>query len=286
MPENQEGQAPEWNQQSVEKAAEALQPQQTDQHIDAPEPPEGEAEPGKVKEERVVPHGAFHAEREERKKAQARLREMEQQNAQLVRQQQEILQRLTTPQQPQQQITPYEQDPLLNIKQTTELTAQQVHEMRQKSENDRAESVRREQFGNFVNTVRAQAQEYAAEQPDANDAIGFLKQSRVNEYKAMGMGQQEAVQRMLKDEMDLAAWALQQGENPAKVARDMAISRGFVSPKQKLEMQREGQGASLPTGGGKSGGLPSLESLLKMDSKDFAKATSGDNWEKLLKKHA
>jgi len=117
-------------------------------------------------------------------------------------------------------------------------------------------------------------------------AINFAKQARVKEYMAVGLSQNEALQRLAVDEHQLVQTAIQNGENPAQVAFNWAKARGYVSPKQKLEMQQEGQKASLPTGGGgKGGGDPSLEALLKMSPKDFAKATAGDNWEKLLRKY-
>jgi hypothetical protein len=75
----------------------------------------------------------------------------------------------------------------------------------------------------------------------------------------MGMTQEAARRQLHQDEVNLSAEAFKNGDNPAKVAYDMAIARGYVPPKQRLDMQKEGQGASMPSGsGGKSGGLPSL----------------------------
>lgn len=279
MPENQEQQA-EWSQQGVEKQAEALQTEQTQQA----ETQQAEGDEVKEKVERVVPHGAFHAEREERKKAQAQARAFENQ---LNQERQQYLMHLAQRQQAQAPQPPkFEEAPLENLKHGIDTTAQQLANIQQHQARQQWEQQQRAQFEQFTNTVRSQADSYIREQPEAGEAIKFLKHGRYQEYKGMGMDEQAAVQRVLQDELDLSAWALERGENPAKVAHEMAVARGYKDSKQKLEMQRQGQGASLPTGGGRSGGLPSLEALLKMDSKDFAKATAGDNWAKLLQKHS
>lgn len=238
----------------------------------------------KVVAEKVVPLGALHEsrakERQARQEAQAARSELEQFRRQYLESMQRQ-QQATAPQAPDKTT-----DPVGNITHTLEQTQAQLADIQKASIAQQQEALQRRQFEGFVAEVRTRAEAFTKEQPDANDGINFLKKSRVEEYKAMGMTGQEAQQRMLHDELQLSQWAMGNGENPAQVAYNMAIARGYVAPDKKLDMQSRGQGASMPAGsGGKGGSTPSLEALLKMDSKDFAKATSGDNWEKLMKKH-
>lgn len=281
MPEQQVEQPANWLEEAAAKPEEKL----VEEAKSEPEQTESEAEQPEAKEkvEKVVPLGALHEsrakEREARREAQAVRAEMEQ-----MRRQQ--LEWMAKQGQPQPATAPDpKQDPIGALVHNQSLTQQQLAEMRQQQTLADQRAAQQQQYNNFVATVRAKNDEYVKERPDANDAINFLKSNRVEEYKAMGMSAQEATQRMLHDEVQLSQWALQNGENPAAVACRMAESRGYTAPEKKLEMQAKGQKASMPSGGGKGGGLPSLDALLQMDSKDFQKATEGDNWAKLMKRH-
>lgn len=279
MPEQTVAPSESWTPESVEQQAVELEKKEAEQV--EPEKEEAEVET-KDKVEKVVPIGAVTELRAQKREAVQRAQAAEAQNQQLQRQMLEFMAR----QQPaQQQVDP--NDPLAVLQDTTQRTAAELRYMREEQARQQQGNQQQAAYQQFVAHVQAQEAEFIKVQPDASEGIAFLKQNRVNEYKAAGLTHNEAMQRMLKDEHDLVVWASQAGENPAKAAFDMAVQRGYVSPKQKLEMQRNGQGASLPTGqGGKGGGEPSLEALLKMSGPDFAKATAGDKWEKLLKKHS
>lgn len=266
----------QWNEASVEAEAQKLETVET--------PVETEPTPQvreKVEErvEKVVPLGALDSERAKRREIQARETATRQELEQVRRELVEI----RAKQQPQPPDA--SQDPAGAILYQQQLTQQQLEEMQRQRTFEQQQQAQRQQFDGFVAEVRSRAGEYVKANPEAEGAIDFLKQSRVEEYKAMGMSHAEANQRMLKDELDLSAWALQNGDNPAEVAHNMARARGYVASKQKLEMQKAGQGASTPSGGGgKSGGQPSYDALLKMSNAEFAKATEGDAWAKLMNK--
>jgi hypothetical protein len=286
MPEQQQA-APDWSQEGVEKQAAELEQKQVEQpdKIEKPAPEKTEGEDGEVKDkvEKVVPVGAMHEERAKRREATQRAQAAEQQAEQYKRQMLELMARMQQPAQPQ--IDP--NDTLAVTQHTVQQTAAEVKALREASERQAQETQQQENVRRFVADVQAKEQEFLKEQPDGVEGVKFLKESRLNEYKAGGLSHAEASQRMLHDERELVIWAMRNGENPAKVAFDIAVARGYVSPAKKLEMQKNGQGASMPSGGsGKAGGAPSLEALLKMDSAEFAKATAGDKWEKLLKHHS
>jgi myosin heavy subunit len=282
MPEQPAGEvaSQEWSQESVEKQA----IEQAEAKPDAK--PEGETETDPPKEKvDYVPHKAFHEERARRKEAQRQAQELQAQNAQLVRQQQEILARMQ--QQTAVQQLPPADDPLAVMQHGIGQTQAELRALRERQEWQDRQTYEQNQWAQFTNAVHTAQSQFASEQPDAIDGINFLKQGRFKEYVAMGMTQDAARRQLHQDEVNLSAEAFKNGDNPAKVAYDMAVARGYVPPKQRLDMQKEGQGASMPSGsGGKGGGLPSLDALLKMSPGEFAKATSGENWEKLMKKHS
>jgi hypothetical protein len=283
---------PEWNQDSVEKQARELESQSAASQPD-PKPgaeqteteqseqPEQHQRPKDTPEVEMGKTKAALAEERVRRRAEAaKARNLEQS---LVAMQQEMA-ALRQAQQPQYQAPDPAQDPAGAILHTQRQTQQQIFALQQQQYQREQEELQRQQVQTFVTTVKSLNDEFAKDQPDANDGINFLKSARVEEYKAMGMTHAEANARMQNEEIQLVQWAFQNGENPAKVAFEMAKARGYVSPKQKLDMQRQGQGASMPSGaGGRSGGKISLEALAKLSGDEFAKATSGANWEKLMK---
>lgn len=274
MAENQE-----WSQESVEQQATEIEKQEKP----AEEKSEQE-EPTKEKVETVVPLPALQEERAKRREATQRAQDFERQLAEQARFNQQLLARIAQGQQPQ--APDPNADPFGAVIHTTQQTQAELRQIRQEQAQRDAWQNQQQQYQNFVGAVKAHEATFAQQQPDYPEAIKFAKEARISEYKAMGLSADQARQRLSNDEHELVQWAFQSGENPAKAAFDWAVARGYVPAQKKLEMQREGQGASTPTGsGGRSGGAPSLESLLKMDSKDFAKATAGDNWEKLLKKY-
>lgn len=282
MPEQEVGQvAPEWTPESVEKQAQELETQSAASQPEAKEEIKEEIQqkPKDTPEVELSKTKAALAETRAQKRAEAaKAREYERQLA-------EMRQQLQALHQPQQQQPPdLAQSPAERLLWEQEQIKRQLAFTTEQTLRQQQEAFQRQQVQSFVADVQRQNDEYVKEQPDANDGINFLKAARVDEYKAMGMSQSEAQARMLHDEVQLVQWAMQNGENPAKVAFEMARARGYVSQKQKLEMQRQGQGASLPSNsGGRAGGKVSLEALAKMSPEEFAKATSGANWEKLMR---
>lgn len=270
----------EWSQESVEKQAEEAQ-------VEKPEPDKVETPeetPVKEKVESVVPLPALQEERAKRREAVQRAQAFEQQLAEQARFNQQLLARFAQQQQPQ--APDPNVDPFGNIVHTTHQTQAEIRQIRQEQAQRDAWQNQQAQQMQWQQAVQSHESAFRQQTPDYDEAVKFAQAARMNEYQAMGLSRDAAAQRLTQDKVELIQWAFQSGENPAKAAYDWATARGYVSAGKKLEMQKEGQGASTPSGGGgKSGGAPSLEALLKMDSKDFAKATSGDNWEKLLKKY-
>jgi|SRR6266850_55960 len=283
MPDEQAVVAPEWSQESVEKAVQTENERlekAAGEAIEGSKPkPEGvEKVITEERVEKVVPLGALHEERARRKELAGQVQRQEQELA-LLRQQ---MAAATTQQ--QQKVAPDPNDPVAVINYKLDQTQAELQATRQAQERATQESLQRTQLEHFTAAVRVKDAEFSKDHPEAADAINFLKEQTVNQYLASGMTREQATRTMLGDEFNLAAQAMRNGDNPTEIAYNIAVARGYTPAAKKLEMQREGRGASMPSGGqGKGGGTPSLDALLHASGDDFLKATEGDKWPKLFK---
>jgi len=249
-----------------------------------PQPVE-ESEPDPAKEKvTMVPHQALHAERERGKQARAELEQMRRNFAALQAQQAEILQTLQQQNARQQPLPP---DPVADplgrgMYETAELR-KQVEDLARVHKQTIEQQQQERQAQQFVANVRAADAEFHTRQPDSHEAFNYLKRTKQAEYEAGGMSAAEAQQRILYDEAQLCASAMQRGENPAEVVYNIAKAAGYTPATEKLAMQAAGQKATAPTGGqgNRGGGRLSLDALLKLTGDDFLKATEGNKWRKL-----
>lgn len=277
MPENQTEVSTEgWSQESVEKQAQTS----VETPPPVPEQQDDSQEKERVEVEKVVPLKALQAERATLREMKQNARAMQEQMAQLQRMNIELMQRTQAPPAP----PPDEStDPVGALQHNVKQTNQRLDYMAQQTVAQQRAAYEAQQRQAFAQHVATLETEFAQRQPDAIDAIKHWQQAVLNEYTSGGMTPDAARQRIQQESMQIAWEAVQRGENPAEVVYNRAQARGYTPAKRKLDMQREGQGASMPTGaGGKSGGNPSLESLLKMSTDEFLKATSGNKWQQLL----
>ena len=248
-----------------------------------------ESEETKPKVEKVVPLSALH-------EARAQAKEYRRQAEEFRRQQSEMMQYMAQQQawQNQQQqpkpapIPEFQQDPLGNMRGEIGQTREQLQALVQNMTASQQQAWQRDQQAVAEYQFRAAASqadaEFTAQEPDAPTGINFLKSQRVAQYEAGGLSRQQAQQRMLQDERDLVAFCLQNGENPAERAYAMAKAAGYVPAKQKMAMQRDGQGSTLPNASsGVGGGRLSLDALAKLKGTDFLDATKGGKWKQMMR---
>src|SRR5208282_2469724 len=253
MAETQAPSAPEPSFRAQVESAEKADASQTQQQ--APE----EGQPAQATEqtpepEKTVPLKALHEARALTKSEKQARAQAERNFQTLQNQQMELLQYIASQQQPRQPLPDKTQDPLgYTIAQIEELKRNQdnlaqvtVGQQQQRWQQEQAAMAEFQ----FRQTAAQANQEFVREQPEANDAINWLKANRVSQYEAFGMSHQEAQNRMLAEERELVAAAFQRGDNPARVAYDMARAAGYTPAAVKLKMQADGQGAALPTQGG------------------------------------
>lgn len=249
----------------------------------AEEPAEGAAAP-EEKDQRTVPHGAFHEERERRKEAERQVRES---NAKfsLLEGRLEELRRAAEPK-PQE-------GPADPIKTIEELAA-----WKKDTEARLTEQQTQEQgFQQFNAAVEAGIDEFRTENPDYDAAIEYLAQERDAQLKAIGHTAQEALQIMKREANAIFAKALQDGVNPGSRVYALSKRMGYkvadttdekpatATASQRLRTIAAGQGAarSLSNAAGSATKPLTLQALADMPRDEFRKI-AGDpkQWRALM----
>jgi hypothetical protein len=141
------------------------------------------------------------------------------------------------------------------------------------------------------------------ERPDFLAAYQHARQARVSELCALGYAPQEALAIAFDNEAEVIGNAFANGRNPAQVIYDYAQRHGYqgramhragsqpprtvavMSEADKVMLAARGQAASksLSNAGGGATGTLTLEALAGMSDEEFAEATRGDRWQKLLR---
>jgi hypothetical protein len=145
------------------------------------------------------------------------------------------------------------------------------------------------------------------DRPDFLAAYRHARQARVSELCTLGYSPQEALAITFDNEAEIISNAYASGHNPAQVIYDYAQRHGYrgrsaggpehraaglaprsgsaMSEVEKVVLAARGQAASksLSNAGGGSTGTLTLEALAGMSDEEFAEATKGDRWQKLLR---
>lgn len=238
---------------------------------------------------RTVPLAALHEERQKRREIQQeiqRLREDQQRRDTVLEQ------RLATLAQAKQaeQTPSFEEDPAghlrhgqAQIQQGLQLQQQQMAQWHQQQQQEAA-------FRNLTNAVMSHEAQFVAQAPDYADAVKYLHNQIAAEIVADGADPEHANQEASNRLKLLAYQKAQQGQNPAESAYRIAQARGYSkktaeqTPAQRLESQQKGVSVakSLGNGGSSSQNKLSIETLASMSDEEFAEATAGNKWNKLM----
>lgn len=139
--------------------------------------------------------------------------------------------------------------------------------------------------------------------PDFLAAYEHARQARVAELRALGYAPAEALAITFDNETEIIGNAYANGQNPAEVIYSYAQRHGYrggpvqrvaslaprsapmMSEAEKVALAARGQAASksLSNAGGGSTGTLTLEALAGISDEEFAEATKGDRWQKLLR---
>jgi hypothetical protein len=158
----------------------------------------------------------------------------------------------------------------------------------------------------FRTQIMQSVRDAIREQPDFLAAYRHARQARVSELRALGYAPQEALAITFDNEAEIINNAYATGRNPAQIIYDYAQRHGYrgssngsrrdageippirgggMSEAEKVALAARGQAASksLSAAGGGATGALTLEALAGLSDDEFAEATRGDRWQKLLK---
>lgn len=212
-----------------------------------------------------VPHAALHEERRKRQQLEQELAEFRKFKEQIDAEKAKTA------------IPDVNADPVGHFKAATDLTKQELTELREKLARQEQEKLQQGNEERFKLTVVAHERDFTKSTPDYFEAMAHLRDTRDQELRFYGvMDEAERAQILHREALGLAWHAMQTGENPAKRAYEMAKFRGY-KPKQKAEdkietLQKGAQAAkSLSGKGGEGSAAMSPEALLEMDDAEFDK---------------
>ena len=257
------------------------------------------AEPGPEQDgdgkQRTVPHGAFHAEREEHKKTKAALAEL-QENFARVDERLKLLTDLHKPKEEEQEVPDPEIDLPGYIQHLESRVAKAEEAATKSAETVEQDKKERDAQTTLETAYAADARRFMTDTPDFGNAYQHLLGRRAQELAVAGYTDQAEIARIIQqEEMELAQEALKAGDSPSERIYKLAKLGGYVAPEpeankgngaaangaaasqdkskaaEKLQKVAEAQEAnkSLSKAGGAAGGDLTAEALAEMSEEEF-----------------
>lgn len=138
-------------------------------------------------------------------------------------------------------------DPLGNLQFQMQAIQKQISDLTSGTQEQHKATVQETQMKNFIDTVNSQVSTFKTTHADYDDAYNHLVKTRVADFVDRGMNATQAREAVGKEEMEIAARAVQNGKNPADIAYNMAKRYGYVAkvaakvePENKLDTIRKG----------------------------------------------
>ena len=219
-------------------------------------------EPEPIGKDETIPLSAFNDTRAQLRKSQDEVNNLKTQVNQLMYLRDELEKQRTSQVEEQE----FNSDPLGSIQKQVKSLQEQITNQHQ-TEQSAAQQQQQEQ--QFFQAIAAQVNEFRHNQPDYDDALNFVLNSRRDELLAMGVNENDANMRIGHEAQEISMNAFQSGQNPAQVVYQMAKLRGFKPepPKQSknIENIKKGQQASSSLSGASGAADDSDISLAGMD---------------------
>jgi hypothetical protein len=249
------------------------------------EPEQSQAEPeadGGKPPPGMVPHGALHKERSERKEAASQLNEERATTARLERELAEMraqMQALQSPPKPEE-AAPEWVDPIYDpegYRKYQEYHTQQTQQRFDELANFQQQTIQQQQMQAYIAQVEA---EFVAEQPDYMQAVDHMRNAREQQLQAQGYRGDQISQQLGADRNSILQAAQLLGVSPAKLAYQRALEMGYQPAPAPAEAeaeriaalsnaQRQTQG--IGTGGSAQAGGMTVEDLANLSEAEFAK---------------
>jgi len=180
-------------------------------------------------------------------------------------------------------------DPLGYMTHQMEKLEAQLAAMKEAQEAAKTQSTQEQQAQAFMQHVRSQVEAFEKATPDYQEAYKHLMQTRTQDFKDLGMTDQQVAQNLANEEMMITQQAIKSGKNPAEMVYAMAKRYGFkaapakVTPENKLDTIKKGLEAgktaerSTPPDAGKI----TLETALNASDRELNNAVA-NSWEELF----
>jgi DNA repair exonuclease SbcCD ATPase subunit len=263
---------------TVEKPEPEKQPEakkEAPPEIEVVDDDDGTGEPDARKYVKV---GVLRKEREKAKEFRAQLNQTQQQMAALQRQ-------IEAAKNPPRELAPEE---------VPHVALQRVQQLEESLANTAAKQ-------QFLASYQRLASDFAKEQADFADAYKHALGVRRTMYEDAGYAPEQVNLLLESEEAAIVERAMMNGENPAAKLYKIAQTLGYkpaakeepkpgkteadkvVLAAEKLAQIQKGMEKNKSvSGGGGADSAPSLAELAEMDDAEFDKATSGENWKKMM----
>jgi hypothetical protein len=249
------------------------------------------AVPSPEPERKMVPLAALHAERATRKELQQRLAQADERFQQfMAAKAAQAAQAQAAPAPAEPPPPSFDANPTAHLKAETESTKKTVEQIRAALAQRQLAELRAAAQEQFTSRYHAAARDFAARTPDFMDAYKHACGDRDSELAELGYGDPELRRQIIAaEEAAIVGRALNDGVNPAERIYKLAHRRGYRGAAQRDAAARlealarnQAMARSLSGAGGAAPMPPRLEDLANMSDDEFAAATRGANWRRLL----
>jgi hypothetical protein len=260
--------------------------EETEEEVAASEEDDDEQGKKRDKKQKVVPHAALHAEREQRKAIAKQLEEERIARARLEERWKLILEQRKQQQEQEQEQLP---DPELEPYDYMKHLGEEVQQLRQMTEQERQAQAQMAQLQQVIQHGEQMAAQYRAQVgPETYDkAFQHVYEVRGKELMSMGFNAEQVPQILQQEAQEAVFQAVQRGMNPGEMLMKIAQARGF-NPEQSGEEGSEvaEKAKKIADGQRKTKGLggagkripnnPTPADLAKMSDEEFMEWYQGD----------
>lgn len=260
----------------------------------AKDPDEPEAKNG------MVPHGAFAEERARRKEFQKKLEEAQSNQTRLqgrFEMLENLIKQSSQQKAPDPVIPDVATDPVGHFRAENDQLKAQIAQFQQWRQQQEQQSTVQTNVARIAQIAGSHEAEFKKANPDYDDASNYLRSLEDARLQAVGVSDPIARANSINQTaLQIAVGALQGGKNAAEAVYALAKASGYQpkakaatgaenSPEaKKIEMAARGQqqgGGIGATSGAASNGM-SLTEIANLPDDEFAKMTSGKNWQKIM----
>lgn len=256
----------------------------TDEVVTSKDKTEEKTKDSEPEKKVLVPHAAFHEERERRKELQKKVAAQDERYAKLEERQTKIFEAMASRQSPAQEEYI---DPLVALEnEVKSLKGRLETNDKHADENTKQQQKEIE----FFNKYLASADAYTKDKPDFTDAYNFLIKEREKELAVFIKDPLKLKQRLAADERTIVEEAFNNEQNPGEILYELAKTRGYKTkaaetPTNKIDDLDKGLKASKTLGnaGGKSENDMTLSGLSPTDLAEMSNEEFDALYNKLKK---